>query len=155
MRICTQSPSTPSWSLERESSNYKGSNLRAKLGKIQKTKGHKLLQGIFPTQGSNPGLLHYRQILYQLSHKGSPRILEWVAYPFSSRSPWPRNSTRVSHIAGRFFTNWAIRKVPPKQIYTQQQLNREQGLSKQDSATGKVRWVGGEARNTMESGLQY
>ena len=31
-----------------------------------------LLQGIFPTQGSNPGLLHCRQILYQLSHKGSP-----------------------------------------------------------------------------------
>ena len=41
-----------------------------------------LLQGIFPTQGSNPGLLHCRRILYQLSHKGSPRILEWVAYPF-------------------------------------------------------------------------
>ena len=32
-----------------------------------------LLQGIFPTQGSNPGLLHCRQILYQLSHKGSPK----------------------------------------------------------------------------------
>ena len=32
-----------------------------------------LLQGIFPTQGSNPGLLHWRWILYQLSHKGSPR----------------------------------------------------------------------------------
>ena len=31
-----------------------------------------LLQGIFPTQGSNPGLLHCRQILYQPSHKGSP-----------------------------------------------------------------------------------
>ena len=30
-----------------------------------------LLQGIFPTQGSNPGLPHCRQILYQLSHKGS------------------------------------------------------------------------------------
>ena len=43
-----------------------------------------LLQGIFLTQGSNPGLLHGRQILYQLNHKGSPRILEWVAYPFSS-----------------------------------------------------------------------
>ena len=27
-----------------------------------------LLQGIFPTQGSNPGLLHCKQILYQLSH---------------------------------------------------------------------------------------
>ena len=42
------------------------------------------LQGIFPTQGLNPGLLHCRWILYQLSHKGSPRILEWVACPFSS-----------------------------------------------------------------------
>ena len=41
-----------------------------------------LLQGIFPTQGSNPGLPHCRRILYQLSHKGSPRILEWVTYPF-------------------------------------------------------------------------
>jgi len=37
-----------------------------------------LLHGIFPIQGSNPGLLHCRRILYQLSHKGSPRILEWV-----------------------------------------------------------------------------
>ena len=27
---------------------------------------------IFPTQGLNPGLLHYRQILYHLSHQGSP-----------------------------------------------------------------------------------
>ena len=35
-----------------------------------------LLQGIFPTQGSNPGLLHCRWILYQLSHEGSPGILE-------------------------------------------------------------------------------
>ena len=38
-----------------------------------------LLQGIFPNQGLKPGLPHCRQILYQLSHKGSPRILEWVA----------------------------------------------------------------------------
>ena len=49
-----------------------------------------LLQGIFPTHGSNPGLLHCRWILYQLSHKGSPRILEWVAYPFSRDLPKPR-----------------------------------------------------------------
>ena len=32
---------------------------------------HALLQGIFPTEGSNPGLPHYRRVLYQLSHKGS------------------------------------------------------------------------------------
>ena len=44
---------------------------------------HSLLQRIFPTQGLNPGLPHCRQILYQLSHEGSPWILEWVAYPFS------------------------------------------------------------------------
>ena len=70
-----------------------------------------LLQGIFPTQGSNPGLLHCRQIFYQLSHKGSPKILEWVAYPFSRGSSQPRNQTRVSCIAGRFFTSWATREA--------------------------------------------
>ena len=70
-----------------------------------------LLQGIFPTQGSNPGFPHCRQMLYQLSHKGSQRILEWVAYPFSSRSSQPRNWTGVSCIAGGFFTSWAIRKA--------------------------------------------
>ena len=64
------------------------------------------LQGIFPNHSSNPGLPHCRRILYQLSQKGSPRILEWVAYPFASRSSRPRNQTGVSC---RFFTKWAIR----------------------------------------------
>ena len=44
--------------------------------------------------GEAQGLPHCRQILYQLSHKGSPRILEWVAYPFSSGSSWLKNPTR-------------------------------------------------------------
>ena len=70
-----------------------------------------LFQGIFPTQGSNPGLPHCRWILYQMSHKGSPRILEWIAYAFSSRSSWPRNRTRVSGLASRFFTYWAVREA--------------------------------------------
>ena len=35
-----------------------------------------LLQGILPTQGSNPGFLRWGQILYQLSHKGSPGVLD-------------------------------------------------------------------------------
>ena len=69
-----------------------------------------LLQGIFPTQGSNPGLPHCRWILYQLSHKG--RILEWVAYPVSRGSSWPRNWTRISCIEGRFFTSSDIREAP-------------------------------------------
>ena len=43
--------------------NFPGKNTRAGC--------HSLFQGIFPNQGSNPGLLHCRQILYYLSHEGS------------------------------------------------------------------------------------
>ena len=43
---------------------------------------HALLQGIFPTQGSNPGLLHCRQILYQLSHREAQEY--WSGEPTSS-----------------------------------------------------------------------
>ena len=69
------------------------------------------LQGIFPIQGLNPGLLNCRQILDQLSHKGSPRILQWVAIRFSRGSSQPRVQTQVSCIAGRLFTVWATRKA--------------------------------------------
>ena len=58
--------------------------------------------GIFPTQGSNPSFPHCRQTLYCLSHQGSPRMLERVAYPFSRGSSQPRNGTGVSCTAGRF-----------------------------------------------------
>ena len=68
-------------------------------------------KGIFPTQGSNPGLPRCRWILYQLSHKGSPRTLEWVAYPFSRGFSRPRNWTGVYCIAGGFFISWAIREA--------------------------------------------
>ena len=84
-----------------------------------------LIQGIFPTQGSNPGLPHYSRILYQLSHKGSTRILEWVVYPFSSGSSWPRNRTGVSCNAGRFFTNWAIRVVVYMSVHLHSSLIQE------------------------------
>ena len=70
-----------------------------------------LLQRTFLTQGWNPGLPQCRWILFQLSHKGSPSILEWVAYPFPRGSSRPRNWTTVSHIAGRCFTTWAIREA--------------------------------------------
>ena len=70
-----------------------------------------VLQGIFPTQGLNSGLLHCRWILYQLSHKGSPRILEWVGWPFSSGSSQPRNWTGVSCFAGGLFASWVSREA--------------------------------------------
>ena len=53
-----------------------------------------LLQENFKTRGSNPGLPHCRQVLYQLSHKGSPRTLEGVAYPFSRGSSLTQESNR-------------------------------------------------------------
>ena len=40
------------------------------------------------------------------------RMLEWVAISFLRRSSWPRHRTRVSCMAGRFFTDWATRKAP-------------------------------------------
>ena len=50
-----------------------------------------LLQGIFPTQGSNPGLPNCRQVFYQLSHKGSPSgtgmLLHALWWPEWERSP--------------------------------------------------------------------
>ena len=81
------------------------------LGQNTGMGGLSLHQGIFPTQGSNPGLLHGRWILFQLRPQESPRILEWVAYPSSSKSSWSRNWTGVSCITGRFFTTWAIKEV--------------------------------------------
>ena len=53
------------------------------LGKSTGVGCHFLLQGIFPTQGSNPGLLHCRQTLYRLTHQGSPNFVyrkkcQWI-----------------------------------------------------------------------------
>ena len=80
-------------------------------GKNTRLGCHFLFQGIFPTQGLNLGLPHCRQILYYLSHQESPRILEWVSYPFSRGSCQLRNWTRVFCIAGRLFTNWDTREA--------------------------------------------
>ena len=99
---------------------------------------HALLQGIFPTQGSNPGYPLCKRILYQLSHQGSPRILKWVACPFSSGSSPPRNRTRVSCIAGRFFTNCATREALVSLIYPQFQASIENWLCPVDTSLPAV-----------------
>ena len=63
-----------------------------------------LLQGIFPTQRSNPGLLHCRRILYQLSHKRKPNnqnkaiflwLLSWNKYG-NWKQPWPTMKTMLT-----------------------------------------------------------
>ena len=72
-----------------------------------------LLQVIFPTQGLNPGVFFplVGRFFTSWAHQGSPRIPEWVAYPFCGSSQ-PRNQTGVSCIAGEFFTSWATREAP-------------------------------------------
>ena len=58
---------------------------------------HSLFQGIFFTQESNPGLLHYRQIFYQLSYKGSPLgILKKISRLFWS------NFRFIAKLCGKF-----------------------------------------------------
>ena len=86
-------------------------------GKNTRVGCHVLLQGIFPTHRLNPGLPHCSQILYHLNHQGSLQILEWVAYPFFRGSSQPGNWTRVSYIAGGFFTSWATQEASDKILY--------------------------------------
>ena len=97
------------------------------LGQNTRVVAFPFSRGIFPTQGLNVGLLHCRWILYQLSHKGSPRILKWVAYLFSCKSSRPGTRTQVSCIAGEFLTNWAIREadsflIPNQEMFIYQML---------------------------------
>ena len=75
-----------------------GSSVRGdSAGKHTRVGSHALLQGIFPTQGSNPGLPHCRLSLYCLSHQGSLSFV-WNAISYSKGSFWPRNQTWVSCI---------------------------------------------------------
>ena len=70
-----------------------------------------LLQGIFPTGiKSRPPALQADSLPAEPT--GKPKSTGVVAYPFSSRSSWPRNQTQVSCIAGGFFNNWAFREAP-------------------------------------------
>ena len=116
-----------------------------------------LSRGIFPTQGSHPSLLHCRQILYCLSHQENPRILDWVAYPFSREYSQPGNQTGVSCIAVKFSTSWATREAslcwvtlfplpggpfPPTNTYSSSRLNLNMLFSKKISShlTETVSW---------------
>ena len=52
------------------------------------------------------------------------RIMEWIAVPFSRISPWPRDQTGVSCIAGEFFTSWATREAWRPNISFQLKISR-------------------------------
>ena len=77
-------------------------------GKNTGVGSHTLLQGIFPIQGSNPGLLHYRRILYHLCHQRSPRILEWVSLSLlQGIFPTQGSSPHLSHLL-----HWQVGSLP-------------------------------------------
>ena len=80
---------------------------------------HALLQVIFPTQGLNPVLLHCRQILYHLSHQGSPDISISISIYLSiylSLSIYTHNGILLSHkkLNLAIFANM----VGPRSYYT-------------------------------------
>ena len=54
--------------------------------------------------------------------------MEWVAYPFSRESSCPRNQTGVSCIAGRFFTNWAIREALISELENKYEGNKDMSI---------------------------
>ena len=62
---------------------------------------HSFLQGIFPTQGSNLGLLHCGQILYRLSHRKAPNLFIWASSSLSCSMwnlvHWPEIKPRSPH----------------------------------------------------------
>ena len=62
-----------------------------------------LLQGIFPTQGSNQGLPRCRWILYQLSHKGSPKVREE-----SEKGDLKLNIQKTKIMTSNPITSWQI-----------------------------------------------
>ena len=72
-----------------------------------------LLEGIFPTQGLNSGLLHCRQILYQLSHKGSPSANEKIIILYN----------KVFGLTNPFIIIWLL-KYSQSRLYEQYTIQR-------------------------------
>ena len=69
-----------------------------------------LLQGIFLTQGSKPGLPHWVDSL-PVKLPGKPKNTGVGSLSLCQQIFWPRNRSEVSCIAGGFFTNWTIREA--------------------------------------------
>ena len=69
-------------------------------------------------------------------------ILAWIAIPFSRGSPWPRDQTQVSHVAGRFFTVWAVRDILIKIILKILDIKKSTAKKKKNLLPGAGRFHG-------------
>ena len=95
--------------------------------------GHFLLQGIFPTQGSNPALLHCRQILYRLRHQGSPPYsvlfrYDRTCHPSHRLSPPPtgkmsshKQNQKARHLVLKIY----ISEAPSRTVYRRECRQRK------------------------------
>ena len=87
-------------------------------GKNTRVGCHSLVQGIFPTQRLNPGLLHCRRILYHWSHQGSPRTPKEGLKTRSSKCPslrpgsrsWQSIASATLHFPKEAGASWTCRK---------------------------------------------
>ena len=87
-------------------------NIHRKLA-LEKTDGFLLLIFTGKSKSETRSVVSLCEPMDYTAHRIlQARILEWVAFPFSRGSSWPRNQTRVSCISGGFSINWAIRKAP-------------------------------------------
>ena len=85
--------------------------------------------GELPNSGIEPRSPHFKKILYHLSHQGSPRRLECVAYTFSRKSFQPRDQPRVSCIAGGLFTSWVTREAHYLPLMTAENFSKYHQVS--------------------------
>ena len=94
---------------------------------------HFLLQGIFPTQGSNLGLPHCRQIFYQLSYKGSLKLFQKIAE--EGTLPNSLYEATITLIPKPDKDNTQKRKLQANITDEHRCKNPQQNFSKQNSAT--------------------
>ena len=89
--------------------------------------------GQLPDPGIDQGLLHCRQILYCLSHRGSPRIVEWVAMPSFQRI----SSTQGSNLHVLCLPHWQVSSLllaPPRKLSMDMSLSKFQEMVKDREA---------------------
>ena len=72
---------------------------------------HALLQGIFPTQGSNLGLLHCSRILYYVSHQGSPNIPNCCCLVTHRVQLFATPNTAACQVSLSFTISWSLLKL--------------------------------------------
>ena len=94
--------------------NLPGSSVHGgSSGKNTGVGGHALFQGIFPTQGSNSGLLRCRRILYHLSHQGSPMSIITLNI----------NGLNIP-VKGQKLFNWIQKQYQTKGCYKRHMLHK-------------------------------